>query len=58
MAKSLKWCHPISVWNKYFSYWINTAPPKNLLDVKIFFYLRPIYSNEELTDELKNIALT
>jgi PAS domain S-box-containing protein len=54
MAKNPKWCQPISEWKKYFTDWVTTANPQNLLDVNIFFDFRPVYGNEKLTEQLKN----
>lgn len=53
MAKNPKWCQSLKVWKKYFSDWVNTASPKDLLDINIFFDFRPIYGDENLTKELR-----
>ncbi len=54
MAKNPKWCQPLSVWRKYFSDWVTTANPQDLLDINIFFDFRPIYGEESFTENLKN----
>lgn len=54
MAKNPKWCQPVSIWKSYFTDWVTTATPQNLLDTKIFFDLRHIYGEEKLIDELQN----
>jgi PAS domain S-box-containing protein len=48
MAKNIKWCQPISVWKKYFTNWITTSSPQDLLDVKIFFDFRFVFGDEKL----------
>jgi len=52
MARNPKWCKPVSTWKDYFSGWINTANPQDLLEVNIFFDYRCIFGSRELTDEL------
>ncbi|MDI6803231.1 MAG: DUF294 nucleotidyltransferase-like domain-containing protein [Bacteroidota bacterium] len=54
MAKNPKWCQPLSVWKKYFSDWVTTANPQDLLDINIFFDFRPVYGNESFVVELRN----
>ncbi len=53
MAKNPKWCQPISTWKKYFSSWIFTAAPEDLLESSIFFDFRSGYGDMELINELK-----
>ncbi len=53
MAMNPQWCKPASVWEKYFENWITTPEPQNLLEATIFFDLRFIYGNEELTSSLQ-----
>lgn len=55
MAKNRQWCQPFSVWEKYFTDWITTPEPKNLLDATIFFDFRIVSGEEEFTDNLRNI---
>ncbi|OGU35479.1 MAG: hypothetical protein A2068_04150 [Ignavibacteria bacterium GWB2_35_6b] len=52
MAKNAKWCQPVSEWKKYFTNWVTTANPQDLLDIKIFFDLRHIYGDENLVYQL------
>lgn len=54
MAKNIKWCQPYSVWKRYFTDWITTSNPQDLLDVKIFFDFRNVYGEEELSTQLQN----
>jgi CBS domain-containing protein len=53
MAKNPKWCQPYSVWEDYFSDWITTPEPQNLLEASIFFDLRNIYGADEQTARLR-----
>jgi PAS domain S-box-containing protein len=53
MAKNPLWCKPLQSWKNYFSLWISTPEPKNLLDVSIFFDLRAIFGNTPMVDELR-----
>lgn len=54
MAKNNKWCQPYSIWKRYFTDWVTTSNPQDLLDIKIFFDLRNVYGDEELTAQLQN----
>lgn len=53
MAKNLVWCQPLSVWERYFTNWITTPEPQNLLDATIFFDFRNIYGNEDFSSSLR-----
>lgn len=53
MAKTPRWCQPLSVWKGYFKSWIHTAEAKDLLESSIFFDFRTGYGNSELVDELR-----
>jgi CBS domain-containing protein len=52
MASNPKWCKPLSDWKKYFSEWITTPEPQNLLDATVFFDFRSVYGDQLLSDEL------
>jgi CBS domain-containing protein len=54
MAKNPKWCQPLSIWKRYFSSWIFTAAPEDLLESSIFFDFRGGYGDMELINALKN----
>ena len=54
MAKNPQWCKPLSVWEKYFTDWITTPEPQNLLDATIFFDFRNIYGDESITERLRD----
>jgi CBS domain-containing protein len=53
MARNPLWCKSLDSWKNYFTRWISTPEPKNLLDVSIFFDFRAIYGKTTLTDELR-----
>lgn len=53
MARNPKWCQPLSVWKGYFSNWIHTAEPEDLLQASIFFDFRFAYGDAVLVDQLR-----
>jgi PAS domain S-box-containing protein len=53
MARNPKWCQPLSVWKEYFSHWVATAQPQDILDAKIFFDLRLLHGSESLFSSLQ-----
>lgn len=53
-VQNSKWCQPLKVWKRYFTNWITDANPKDILDSKIFFDLRHVFGNINLTNELTN----
>ena len=53
MAKNPKWCKPLSAWENYFTGWITTPDPQNLLDATIFFDFRNVFGDELLTESLR-----
>ncbi len=52
MAMNPEWCQPLSTWKSYFSKWINKGNAKDLLDINIFFDIRPVYGNNKMTEDL------
>ncbi len=54
MAKNPKWCQPLSVWENYFTSWIKTPEPQQLLDATIFFDFRNVYGEKTFTEKLKS----
>jgi len=54
MAKNNKWCQSYSTWKRYFTDWVTTSNPQDLLDIKIFFDFRNVYGDEELSLQLQN----
>jgi CBS domain-containing protein len=57
MAKSPRWCAPLSVWKEHFSGWIHVAEPKALLDFNTCFDFRCIHGDERLAAEVRRHAL-
>ena len=53
MSINVKWCQPLSVWKKYFTRWITSSSPQDLLDLKIFFDFRYVYGDEAISNYLK-----
>jgi CBS domain-containing protein len=54
MAKNPKWCKPLTTWETYFTDWIRTPEPQNLLDATIFFDFRSIFGEQSLTETLRS----
>ena len=54
MAMNPKWCQPLSAWKQYFTNWITTSNPQDLLDISIFFDFRSIYGEESLGEQLRD----
>ncbi|MDX2441747.1 MAG: DUF294 nucleotidyltransferase-like domain-containing protein [Desulfobacterales bacterium] len=52
MANNPRWCQPLSVWKDYFSSWIHTPCPEDLLHACVFFDLRFVYGKDSLADKL------
>ncbi len=52
MAKNPKLCQPLAVWKEYFSNWIYSANPADLLYSSIFFDFRGAYGDMRLIREL------
>jgi PAS domain S-box-containing protein len=53
MAKNPLWCKPLSTWEKYFTGWITTPEPQNLLDASVFFDFRTVFGTEIITERLR-----
>jgi len=53
MAKTPRWCQPMSVWKGYFTEWIRRAEAQEILQFSIFFDFRPVFGDGELADELR-----
>jgi signal-transduction protein with cAMP-binding, CBS, and nucleotidyltransferase domain/PAS domain-containing protein len=56
MAGNPLWCQPLSRWKHYFSTWIRTPGPSELLEVSIFFDFRFCYGDIRLADELREFV--
>ncbi|WP_114417434.1 putative nucleotidyltransferase substrate binding domain-containing protein [Marinospirillum perlucidum] len=57
MATNRKWRQPLSVWEKYFTDWIETPAPEALLNSSIFFDLDGVWGKEEWADKLNDLIL-
>jgi CBS domain-containing protein len=53
-AANPSWCLSESGWRQRFSGWINDSLPDDLLQVNIFFDLRTLVGDEELTERLRH----
>ncbi len=54
MANNPQWCQPVSVWQEYFTSWVKSENPAELLESTIFFDFRAGYGETGLADELRN----
>jgi len=53
MAQNPKWTQPISIWQSYFSEWINAGDPQSILDASIFFDFRGVYGKSSFIKDLR-----
>lgn len=58
MAQNPKWCQPLSVWKKYFTRWIRSASPEDLLYSSIFFDFRGTWGDLSIAKALKDHLMT
>lgn len=54
MAQNPAWCNPLSVWKQHFRHWIAKAEPKELMELSIFFDLRPVFGDASLVQALRD----
>lgn len=54
MAMNPQWCKPLEKWKDYFSNWVLSSGPKDLLEASIFFDFRCLYGDRIFTDELRS----
>ncbi|OQA34356.1 MAG: Methyl-accepting chemotaxis protein 4 [Betaproteobacteria bacterium ADurb.Bin341] len=54
MAQNPDWCQPLDTWKYYFSRWIHTAEPQDMLEVNIFFDFRCVFGDKTLVDQLRD----
>lgn len=57
MAKNDKWRQPLSVWKDCFAQWIEEPSPKAVMHSSIFFDMRHIAGNADLTQQLRQYVL-
>jgi CBS domain-containing protein len=53
MAGNPQWCLSLDEWRARFAKWIHMPEPQALLNASIFFDFRPLYGDEELSDNLR-----
>ncbi len=54
MATNPRWCQPLAVWKDYFSRWIDSPDPGELLNATIFFDFRSGYGDSNLAQSLRS----
>ncbi len=54
MAKTPRWCRPLSTWREYFGKWIESATPQDFLEVNMFFDFRAVHGAGELLAGLRD----
>ncbi len=57
MAMNVKWCQPLSTWEKYFTNWVQKPEPMALMLSSIFFDLRAVYGDFSLHKNLQQKIL-
>ncbi|MFZ5939752.1 MAG: DUF294 nucleotidyltransferase-like domain-containing protein [Bacteroidota bacterium] len=53
MAGNPKWTQGLENWKGYFTQWLNTGNPQDILDTAIFFDFRYVYGDISLVTELR-----
>ncbi len=53
MAGNPKWNQSLQTWEEYFTTWINTSNPQDILDAAIFFDFRFLFGEEKLVNTLR-----
>jgi CBS domain-containing protein len=57
MASNPRWCQPSTVWDGYFSEWISSPDPMEVMQAAIFFDFRAGHGDEKLADTLRERVL-
>ncbi len=52
MGSNPRWCRPLSEWKNYFTDWIRTGDPNDLIAVSIFFDFRCVYGSVSFAEAL------
>jgi CBS domain-containing protein len=52
LAGNRRWCQPLGVWQRYFSDWVRTGAPRELMECSIFFDFRCVYGEPALAAAL------
>ena len=55
MATNIKWRQPLSVWQGYFTTWIDSPTAESLLASSIFFDLDGVYGKTEFAETLRSL---
>jgi CBS domain-containing protein len=53
MAQNPRWSQPLQTWREYFSEWVRTAEPMEVLEFIAFFDFRAVHGERELADALR-----
>ncbi|MBM4426431.1 MAG: PAS domain S-box protein [Chloroflexi bacterium] len=53
MASQPRWCRSLPDWISGFNDWIRKSEPQEIIDLSIFFDLRTVYGEADLTHELR-----
>jgi len=56
MAGNPKWNQDLKTWQSYFSKWIQSSQPKDILDLAIFLDFRGIYGDLSLIEKLRDFV--
>nr|WP_300309943.1 DUF294 nucleotidyltransferase-like domain-containing protein [Halomonas sp.] len=56
MATNPRWRQPLSVWQRYFSEWIEQPSAEGLLHSSIFFDLDPVQGEDSLVEALQDLV--
>ncbi|MGI5819157.1 MAG: DUF294 nucleotidyltransferase-like domain-containing protein [Armatimonadota bacterium] len=54
MAQNPRWSQPLSTWRRYFSEWIRSAEPLEVLEFIAFFDFRAVHGERDLADDLRS----
>ena len=55
MASNRRWCRSLPEWISGFKDWVHKSESQEIIDLSIFFDLRTIYGEDDLTRELRRI---
>jgi PAS domain S-box-containing protein len=53
MASNPRWCRSLDDWIAGFQTWVHKSTPQEVMELSIFFDLRTVYGDTELTHELR-----
>lgn len=56
MARNRGWRHTVSGWKRVIDDWIRRSKPEDLLNVDIFYDLRPVHGDAALAEEIRAYA--